>query len=156
MHAGVLPDWTAATTRALAGEVEAALQGPGSDEFLRVMYGNQPVRWSERLQGHDRLRVITNALTRLRLCTPDGGMDFAHKGELHDAPAGLLPWFELKPRATSEQCVLFGHWSALGLVLRERLIGVDTGCLWGRTLTAVRLEDRVVFEVPCQADSALV
>jgi bis(5'-nucleosyl)-tetraphosphatase (symmetrical) len=156
VHAGVLPAWNAQDTRAFAAEVERWLQGPDHDEFLQVMYGNQPASWSEDLQGFDRLRVITNALTRLRLCTAEGVMDFTHKGELADAPAGLLPWFEVASRATEDHCVLFGHWSALGLLMRERLIAVDTGCLWGRTLTAVRLEDRQVFAVPCASAQAAV
>ena len=151
VHAGVLPEWHAAEVRSLAAEVEAVLQGAGHEDFLRVLYGNQPDRWNPELAGVDRLRLVTNALTRLRLCQSDGTMDFAHKGELRDAPAGLVPWFDLDPLAMRDHAVLFGHWSALGLVMRERLIGVDTGCLWGRTLTAVRLEDRAVFAVPCSA-----
>lgn len=150
VHAGVLPAWTAEQTCALAREVSDGLNGPEGDAFLRVMYGNQPAQWSPGLQGFDRLRLVTNALTRMRLCTPEGVMDFAHKGELDDAPPGLLPWFDLQPRASADHCVLFGHWSALGLLMRHDVIGVDTGCLWGRSLTAVRLEDRAVFAVPCQ------
>lgn len=150
VHAGVLPGWSAATVKTLAAEVEACLRGPDHDAFLQVMYGNLPAKWSDHLRGHERLRVITNALTRLRLCRPDGTMDFGHKGELEDAPPGLLPWFELEPRACEDHCVLFGHWSALGLLMRDHLIAVDTGCLWGRSLTAVRLEDRAVFQVPCR------
>ncbi len=149
VHAGVLPSWRAAEVRLLAAEVEAVLQGPGYRGFLADMYGNQPLAWSPALTGQDRLRLITNALTRLRLCTLEGTIDFAFKGELADAPAGLLPWFDLPGRATADTCVLFGHWSALGLLMRSNLIGADTGCLWGRTLTAVRLEDRAVFAVPC-------
>ncbi len=151
VHAGVLPVWTAAQVITLAGEVERVLRGADYRDFLRVMYGNQPAAWQPELTGNDRLRVITNALTRMRLCTVDGVMDFAFKGELPDAPAGLLPWFDLPDRATQDHCVLFGHWSALGLLLRDNVIGADTGCLWGRTLTAIRLEDRVVFQVPCRA-----
>ena len=151
VHAGVLPGWTANACRALAGEVEERLQGPDYLDFLRVMYGNQPASWDPRLTGIDRLRLVTNALTRLRLCTPAGVMDFTHKGELADAPVGLLPWFAVPGRLSRDHCVLFGHWSALGLVLSDNVIGSDTGCLWGRSLTAVRLEDRAVFSVPCGA-----
>lgn len=149
VHAGVFPVWSAEQTLRLASEVQRFLSGPHYRDFLAVMYGNYPDCWDEEIRGLDRLRGIINALTRMRLCTPEGRMNFSHKGELADAPAGLFPWFELPHRATEHNTVIFGHWSALGLVLRPNLIGADTGCLWGRTLTAVRLEDRAIFSVPC-------
>lgn len=154
VHAGVVPQWTAAQTRACAAEVEAALQGPDWHTFLAAMYGNQPDRWDPALAGLPRLRMITNALTRMRLCNAEGRMDFAFKGELSHAPDGLMAWFDVPGRATADTQVLFGHWSALGLYLRPGLVGVDTGCVWGRALTAVRLEDRAVFQVPGQAGGA--
>lgn len=150
VHAGLLPQWTAADACALAAEVEATLRGPQWREFLRNMYGNQPERWSPQLQGFDRLRVIVNACTRLRLCSRDGVMEFAHKGALKGAPAGYLPWFEVPGRASAGTRVVFGHWSAIGLVRRPNVLGLDTGCLWGRRLTAFRLEDRKLFQVRCR------
>lgn len=152
VHAGVFPSWTAEQTVTLAQEVQRFLSGPHYRDFLAVMYGNQPDRWDDSLRGLDRLRAIINALTRMRLCTPDGTMNFSHKGERHDAPPGTLPWFDVTDRATRDDTVIFGHWSALGLMIQPNLLGVDTGCLWGRTLTAVRLEDRAVFSVPCHPD----
>jgi bis(5'-nucleosyl)-tetraphosphatase (symmetrical) len=148
VHAGVFPSWNAEQTLHLASEVHSCLNGPHYRALLEAMYGNHPDHWDEALVGPDRLRAIINALTRMRLCTPEGIMNFSFKGELAEAPLGLIPWFEVPYRATADCTVLFGHWSALGLVMKPNLIGVDTGCLWGRTLTAVRLEDRSVFSVP--------
>jgi len=149
VHAGVLPQWSVERTLALAGEVQAALQAARHRDFLAALYGNAPARWHDGLAGFDRLRVIVNALTRMRLCTSTGEMEFKHKGELRDLPGGFLPWFEVTPRASGDHTVIFGHWSALGLKLTDRLMGLDSGCLWGRSLTAVRLEDRRVISVPC-------
>ncbi|OIQ84097.1 Bis(5'-nucleosyl)-tetraphosphatase, symmetrical [mine drainage metagenome] len=155
VHAGVLPQWSAARTLALAGEVEAVLRGDGYRDFLAHMYGNHPNHWQDDLHGMSRLRVITNALTRLRVCSPEGAMDFRFKGELADIPPGLQPWFELPQRLSKDTTVVFGHWSALGLLVRESLIALDTGCLWGGQLTALRLEDRQVFQVPCAREDAI-
>ncbi len=150
VHAGLLPQWSIAQALALAREVEAALQGPDYGEFLNCMYGNTPAQWRDDLAGYDRLRVVVNAMTRLRLCTPGGVMDFTHKTGLADAPAGYLPWFDVPGRASSDTPVLFGHWAALGLTLRSDVLGLDSGCVWGRRLTAVRLEDRRVFQCGCE------
>jgi bis(5'-nucleosyl)-tetraphosphatase (symmetrical) len=150
VHAGLLPQWSIAQALALAREVEAALQGPDYGEFLNCMYGNTPAQWRDDLAGYDRLRVIVNAMTRLRLCTPGGVMEFTHKTGLTDAPAGYLPWFDVPGRASSDTPVLFGHWAALGLTLRSDVLGLDSGCVWGRRLTAVRLEDRRVFQCGCE------
>lgn len=149
VHAGLLPQWNIAQALALAREVETALQGPDYGEFLNCMYGNAPAQWHDDLSGYDRLRVIVNAMTRLRLCTPDGAMEFTHKTGLAGAPAGYLPWFDVPGRAGSDTPVLFGHWAALGLILRPEVLGLDSGCVWGRRLTAVRLEDRRVFQCGC-------
>ena len=150
VHAGVLPQWSAGQVIALAGEVQEALRGHGWRDFLREMYGNEPDRWDDNLAGNARLRCIVNALTRMRLCTPDGVMDF-HVKESAGAPpgSGLVPWFDLPGRASADVTVVFGHWSALGLVLRPRLIGLDSGCVWGGKLTAVCLETREVVQVDC-------
>jgi bis(5'-nucleosyl)-tetraphosphatase (symmetrical) len=149
-HAGVFPQWTAEQTVALAGEVEAVLRGPDWVAFLGQMYGNQPDRWDDSLAGIDRLRCIVNALTRMRFCTPDGAMEFGQKdGAGAPEGSGLLPWFELPGRRTGEVTVVFGHWSALGLLLRDNVIGLDSGCVWGGKLSAVCLEDRALLQVDC-------
>lgn len=150
VHAGVLPQWSAQQALALAGEVEAVLRGPGWIDFLRQMYGNQPDRWDDALTGAARLRCIVNAFTRMRLCTADGVMDFKQK-ESAGAPPGsnLLPWFDLPGRRSAGTPVVFGHWSALGLLLRPDLIGLDSGCVWGGKLTAICLDNRALLEVDC-------
>jgi bis(5'-nucleosyl)-tetraphosphatase (symmetrical) len=139
VHAGVLPSWTVAQTLALAAEVEAVLRGPQPGAFLAQMYGNQPDRWDDTLAGADRLRVIVNALTRLRFCTPDGAMDLKTSGGLASQPPGHVPWFDVPGRRTADHTVAFGHWSTLGLLLRLNLLSLDTGCVWGGCLSAVRL-----------------
>lgn len=149
VHAGLLPQWDIKQALALGHEVEAVLRGPHYRDFLARMYGNQPDHWDAGLQGDDRLRLITNALTRLRVCSPEGRIDFRFKGELDRIPPGCLPWFEVPGRKSADALIVCGHWSALGLVQRENLYALDTGCLWGGQLTAMRLEDRAVFQVPC-------
>ncbi len=148
VHAGVLPSWTVEQTLAYAHEVESALQGPNVMDFLRSMYGNQPTKWSTQLTGNDRLRCIVNALTRLRFCTANDEMELDSKEGLNKTPPGFAPWFEF-PRLTHSSVVVFGHWSALGLQMQTNLIGLDTGCVWGGKLTAIRLSDRCLFQVPC-------
>lgn len=150
VHAGVAPQWTAAQTMALAGEVETALRGHGWIELLGQMYGNTPDLWDDDLTGIPRLRCIVNFLTRMRLCWPDGRMDFTHK-ESDSGPvgSGLLPWFDLPGRRTEDVTVVFGHWSALGVIQRPNLIGLDSGCVWGGKLTAVCLDDRSLLQVDC-------
>jgi len=148
-HAGVLPEWDAEKVMALAHEVEAMLRGPDWVDFLHHMYGNEPAIWSDNLEGYDRLRCIINTLTRIRFCRPDGGIDFKIKEGAGAAPDGYVPWFDMPGRKTADVTCVFGHWSALGLTLRPNLIGLDTGCVWGGKLTAVRLEDRALFQVEC-------
>jgi bis(5'-nucleosyl)-tetraphosphatase (symmetrical) len=151
VHAGVLPHWNAEQTLALSREVEAALQGPNWVQFLREMYGNEPAKWSDDLQGPARLRCIVNALTRIRYCEADGTMDFKSSegpGEGNTA-TGLMPWFEVPHRRTEDTTVIFGHWSTLGLVLRPNVIGLDTGCIWGGKLTAINLQDRGLVQIDC-------
>lgn len=149
VHAGLLPQWSVNAALALGAEVEQALRADGYREFLEHMYGNHPDRWDDDLRGCDRLRVITNAMTRLRLCTPDGAMDFSHKLGLANAPRGYLPWYDVPQRASRGTLVVFGHWAALGLLVREDVIAVDTGCVWGRSLSALRLEDRRIVQCDC-------
>lgn len=140
VHAGVLPRWTVAQTLSLAAEVQQVLRSPDWGVLMRQMYGNEPDAWDDDLQGADRLRVIVNALTRLRFCTPAGRMEFATKeGGAAAAPPGYLPWFDVPGRRTAGDVVAFGHWSTLGWLGRPDLISLDTGCVWGGYLTAVRL-----------------
>ncbi|RZL09002.1 MAG: symmetrical bis(5'-nucleosyl)-tetraphosphatase [Rubrivivax sp.] len=151
VHAGVVPQWDAAQTLALAAEVEALLQGPDLADFLPLMYGKQPERWHDDLQGVDRWRCAINSLTRLRFCQADGTMDFEAKDGAAEAPAGLMPWFEVPGRRTQGTPVAFGHWSTLGLINRDDLLSLDTGCVWGGQLTAVRLSEagREVIQIEC-------
>ena len=145
VHAGVLPQWTAAQTMALGSEVEQVLRSGDLKDFLQAMYGNTPDHWDDSLQGADRLRVIVNALTRLRFCTPGGVMDFSSTDGPGSAPEGHLPWFDVPGRATLKTPVAFGHWSTLSSgknstpALRNNTLPLDTGCVWGGCLTAARL-----------------
>ena len=149
VHAGLLPQWTTADALTLAAEVEAGLRGAGWKDFLAPMYGNTPDHWEEGYRGAERLRAIVNGLTRLRYLKPDGHMDFDVKEGASAAPPGYLPWFDWPERAAGQDLIVFAHWSTLGLVMRERLIAIDTGCVWGGSLTAVSLPDRQVIQVRC-------
>jgi bis(5'-nucleosyl)-tetraphosphatase (symmetrical) len=151
VHAGLLPQWTIDKALELAREVETALVAPGYRDFLANMYGSKPARWSDALTGWDRLRVIVNAMTRMRFCTREGKMDFGIKGTR--PPRGYHPWFDLLPKE-EKKIIIFGHWSALGLKLTERVAGLDSGCVWGGRLTALRLEDRKLYQVPCRGYQA--
>ena len=147
VHAGLLPQWTIKDALSYGAEVEAALQGADYLNFLNNMYGNQPNQWDESLLGLDRLRVITNAMTRLRICSMQGEMNFTFKGELEDIPADLMPWFDVPNRASQNGKIIFGHWSALGLHFRNNVFALDTGCLWGGKLTAFSLETQKITQV---------
>ena len=148
VHAGLLPQWDAETATVLAQEVEQVLHGENYRQFLSHMYGNQPDHWNDTLKGMERLRIITNAMTRLRVCSESGKMEFRFKGSPKDIPEGYMPWFDIKSRRSRKDMLIVGHWSALGLVKRKRFIALDSGCLWGGKLTACRLEDRKFFQVP--------
>jgi len=150
VHAGLLPPWSADDAVRLSAEVQGVLRGPGYAEFLRAMYGNEPRAWSEQLQGMARLRVITNAMTRMRVCSLEGELELKFKGPPERAPKGWVPWFDAPRRRSADVTLITGHWSALGLRLRPDLMALDSGCLWGGALTAVRLEDRAVFQVDCR------
>jgi len=150
VHAGLLPQWSVANARALAGEVEGALRAETYRKFLNHMWGSKPRVWDDALLKWDRLRVIVNAMTRLRFCTADGAMEFHAKGEETNAPSGYLPWFDVPERKSADHVLVTGHWSALGLKLMPNLLALDSGCLWGGCLSAVRLEDRAVFQVKCE------
>ncbi|PKO60829.1 MAG: bis(5'-nucleosyl)-tetraphosphatase (symmetrical) [Betaproteobacteria bacterium HGW-Betaproteobacteria-18] len=139
VHAGVLPSWTATQTMALAGEFETVLRGPDLSDFLHQMYGNTSNRWDDSLTGPERLRVIVNALTRLRFCSAEGAMEFETSDGAHAAPSGYFPWFEVPGRKTSDVTVAFGHWSTLGWLGRDDLLALDSGCVWGGHLSALKL-----------------
>ena len=149
VHAGLLPAWPVEFAARLADEVHGALVAENHDDFLAHLWGSEPDAWRDDMQGWDRLRVIVNAMTRLRFCSASGRMALASKGPPGSAPSGTLPWFAVPGRASMTHTVVFGHWSALGLHLEDGLAGLDTGCLWGGSLTALRLEDRRLFQVPC-------
>ncbi|PKO90418.1 MAG: diadenosine tetraphosphatase [Betaproteobacteria bacterium HGW-Betaproteobacteria-10] len=155
VHAGLLPQWTAARARELSQEVEAVMQGPNYREFILNLWGSEPAGWSDDLTGWPRLRVIVNAMTRMRFCTPQGIMEFKAKGKLSKTPAGHLPWFDAPHRRSADSVLITGHWSALGLKITPNLLALDSGCLWGGQLTALRLEDRRVFQVNCSAGEAV-
>ena len=150
VHAGVLPTWSAADTLARASEVQALLRGPDLPDFLHAMYGNTPDQWDDGLVGNDRLRVIVNALTRLRFCTPDGVMDLKASGGLDQAPPGYLPWFDVPGRRSANLRIAFGHWSTLGFIKRPDIIALDTGCVWGGCLSALRLDNEELIQVQCE------
>lgn len=147
VHGGVLPSWDLAQVLALAREVEAVLRGPDLPAFLAQMWGNRPDRWDDGLTGADRLRVVVNALTRLRFCTPEGVMELKASDGPQQAPPGMLPWFDVPGRRTADVCIAFGHWSTLGYLRRPDLIALDTGCVWGGCLSALRLADDGLHEL---------
>ena len=151
VHAGILPGWSIDKALELAGEVETALKAKKYRDFLQRMYGNGPAEWRDDLSGWDRLRVIVNAMTRMRFCSREGKMELEAKGT--KAPRGYHPWFET--RAEDETTtIVFGHWSQLGLKLREKQAGLDSGCVWGGKLSALRLDDRKLTQVGCRGYQA--
>lgn len=139
VHAGLVPQWTVELTLQLAHAVSTALRHDPRTLFEH-MYGNEPQRWDERLAGYERLRFTINVLTRLRLCTADGRVDLDAKGTPPPPPSKLRPWFEHPARLSRGARVIFGHWSALGLVQEHGVVGLDTGCVWGGALTALDLD----------------
>jgi bis(5'-nucleosyl)-tetraphosphatase (symmetrical) len=146
VHAGLLPQWSITKAVDLGKEVERALAAANYREFLKNMYGSKPDRWDDALTGWDRLRVIVNAMTRMRFCTRDGRMEFHGKGV--EPPAGYLAWYAT--RGQEEETIVCGHWSQLGLKLAPRLAALDSGCVWGGALSALRLEDRALYQVACR------
>ncbi|GHD70967.1 symmetrical bis(5'-nucleosyl)-tetraphosphatase [Vogesella fluminis] len=149
VHAGLLPEWSINKALRLAEEVEDELSGKDYRKLFAKLYGNKPSRWHGELKGMDRWRLIINAMTRMRFINSDGELDLSYKGELDGAPAQLRPWFAVDGRRSMDTPIVCGHWSALGLMLNEDVLAIDSGCLWGGSLTAVRLEDRACFSLPC-------
>lgn len=143
VHAGTHPDWSASKTLARAGEVESVLRSDDYPKLLNRMYGNVPAQWSGELKGYKRLRFIINCLTRMRMLTAKMRLNFSHSGSPYRARKNLKPWFAFEESAWAGTRVVFGHWSALGLIVTPDLISLDTGCVWGRQLTAVRLDKRL-------------
>lgn len=152
VHAGLLPAWDVARAQALSDEVRAALNAPDYLDFLAHMWGSEPDAWRDDLAGWDRLRVVVNAMTRMRFVWPDGRMEFrapGAKGPPERGPEGCVPWFDAPGRKSADHLIVCGHWSALGFRQTDTLLALDSGCLWGGSLTAVRLDDRRVFQMPC-------
>jgi bis(5'-nucleosyl)-tetraphosphatase (symmetrical) len=151
VHAGVVPQWDSAMTLQLAGEIQACLRSDELPAFLKGMYGNEPSRWSDGLRGTDRLRFAVNALTRIRFVQPDGTLDLESKEGAGATPTGLVPWFDAPDRRTVGEPIAFGHWSTLGLISRPDLIALDTGCVWGGQLSAMRIDGgrRELIQVSC-------
>lgn len=140
VHAGVAPSWTLEAVLRYAREVEATLRGTDPRAFYQAMYSDQGSCWSEELTGMQRLRVITDYLARVRFCLADGTYSVTDKGPPGSQPAGYIPWFELPDRVTADQQIIFGHWSSLGVVDQDNVFAMDSGCLWGRRLTAFCLD----------------
>ena len=157
VHAGVLPSWTPPTTMSLAAEVGAMMASPQFNVFLTQMYGDTPARWHDGLRGVDRLRAIVNVLTRLRFCTANDEMEFDTKDGAAAAPTGFFPWFDAPGRRTASATVAFGHWSTLGWLGRSDVLSLDSGCVWGGHLSAVRVDagaaagplGTTLIQVPC-------
>jgi bis(5'-nucleosyl)-tetraphosphatase (symmetrical) len=149
VHAGLLPQWSFKKACELAAEIETLLRGPESRKFLKRMYGNDPNVWVDELRGSARHRLVANVLTRMRILDGNNALNLDFKGEYRDIPAGFVPWFNKRHPTFNNKTVLAGHWSGLGLRIEPNFIGLDTGCAWGRELTAIRLADRAVFQVPC-------
>ncbi len=154
VHAGLLPSWTPADAVRHSLEVETVLASVAYDDLLRCLYGDEPARWDEALVGHDRLRVIINAFTRLRFCSADDAMELKEKRGPRHSPPGFAPWFAQPGRKSAGVTILCGHWSTLDLMLAPNVMMLDSGCLWGGTLTAVRLDDGRVFQVPSRSGIA--
>ncbi len=150
VHAGLLPQWTATYAITLAQEVETALQSENFVDVLPFIYRRPShANWAGEMTSQDRLGAATNIMTRLRVCSAEGIPEFAFKGPPTEAAKGLIPWFEVPGRATSQETIIFGHWSALGVYIQDTLLSLDAGCVWGRELVALRLEDRALFRASC-------
>jgi bis(5'-nucleosyl)-tetraphosphatase (symmetrical) len=149
VHAGLLPQWSLKKALSLATEIETLIRGRNRRSFLKHMYGNEPVHWNDALTGYARNRLVTNAMTRMRLLNKSDDVNLDYKGELSAIPTGTIPWFMRRHATTIGKTIIAGHWSALGLYVTSNFVGLDTGCAWGQQLTAMRLEDRAIFQVNC-------
>ncbi len=149
VHAGIHPHWTVERARELSSEVENALRVDTYHEFLNEMYGNEPRRFDDNLKGTERLRFIANTMTRMRVVTQNGDIDLNFTGKPENAPEGTTPWHETPGRLSADKIIVCGHWAAQGVTIRKNLIAIDSGCGWGGRLSAVRLDDRSLFQVSC-------
>jgi bis(5'-nucleosyl)-tetraphosphatase (symmetrical) len=148
VHAGIPPQWSISESLGYAHEVETILKGDHANDFLKVMYGNKPNSWDNSLDGMDRIRLITNYFTRMRFCTANGELELKIKSSAGDAPKGYHPWFALNNRVAKHDNIIFGHWAALeGQTHQKNIFALDTGCVWGGELTAMRLEDKQLYSV---------
>ncbi|SFF95553.1 symmetrical bis(5'-nucleosyl)-tetraphosphatase [Neptunomonas qingdaonensis] len=155
VHAGIPPGWSINNAQKKAQEVENILRSAKAQAFFEHMYGNKPEKWSNDLKGWKRLRTITNYLTRMRFCTPEGKLEFASKGGLETQPDGFLPWYKHPHRKTAGENIIFGHWAALqGAADTQNVYALDTGCIWGVKLTALRLDDLSYYRTPSLQKSA--
>jgi bis(5'-nucleosyl)-tetraphosphatase (symmetrical) len=154
VHAGLLPAWSVTTAVRLAREVESVLRSPHAGRLLEAYEKGRDARWHTKLEGIERWTVILNALTRMRTCYADGRMELEFNGPPAERPAGTLPWYDFPSRNSSQSFIVFGHWAALGLRTTARYAALDSGCAWGNSLSAIRLEDRQLFSVACEAPSA--
>jgi bis(5'-nucleosyl)-tetraphosphatase (symmetrical) len=150
-HAGLAPQWELDQAMGYAAEVERALRDSSYTCFLKEMYGNEPYRWHDDLQGVARLRFIVNAFTRMRYCHMDGALNFKFKGPLGSQPAHLLPWFQVPSRRVDKANIVFGHWAALGFYHDKGIYAIDSGCVWGARLTAIQVDalNKAVYSVAC-------
>jgi bis(5'-nucleosyl)-tetraphosphatase (symmetrical) len=152
VHAGVSPNWSLEMAKNAAKEVEATLGGDDWKAFLAVMYGNQPVQWTAEMTEIERLRFTVNCMTRMRFVTLEGALQLKYKGERDQAPVGIIPWFEAKDRLPLGRRVVCGHWSALGLMLRDDVWALDTGCVWGGALTGICLDNGRLYQVAAHSE----
>ena len=153
-HAGIYPFWTLKQTQNYAAELENELKN-NLNNFLNNMYGNKPDKWNDSLTGFERLRFICNCFTRMRFCKKDGTLDFTSKGVPGTIPEGTLPWFEIPNRKTINEKLLFGHWSTLGIINKENVYALDTGCVWGGKLTAVQIDTAIAeyISIDCPGEA---
>ena len=147
VHAGLMPRWSASRAEGLARELEAALRGDDHPDLLDEMYGNEPRAWSDQLDGIERMRLLVNAFSRMRCLDRRGRLDFSYKETLEGVPDGLVPWFDHPERRSTDVRIVFGHWSAIGYHRRAGVHALDSGCVWGGELSALRLEDEELFQV---------
>ena len=153
VHAGLAPQWTVKNAMRYSEEVESALQSKNYKDFLFNMYGDQPNQWDASLKDWDRLRAITNFMTRVRYCDDQGVISFSDKGPPGTQSTGMKPWYEIATRKSQDTSVVFGHWSTLGYVNDYNVISTDTGCLWGGKLTAIKIEPKnlTIYQLDCEA-----
>lgn len=143
LHAGLPPQWNFSRTKKMARKAEKMLQGNEHADFFKAMYGDKPDIWSTELKGFEKIRFILNCFTRIRFCQSDGRLDFKHNGAIGTQPEHLMPWFSVPERQSANMRIIFGHWSTLGYYQGHNCYGIDTGCLWGGQLTAIKLGKKV-------------